>query len=228
VRFTDTLSDPGVVPLAGLTTSHPAGDDDADAVKGIAEPPPAVTETVCAAGAEPPSGAVKLKTLAFSVNGAVTVSVTDTVCGLFDARVELTVTVPPYVPAARPVRFTDTLSDPGVVPLAGLTTSHPAGDDDADAVKGIAEPPPAVTATVCAAGAEPPSAAEKLRLEGAALSAVVTFSVTATDVLSVDVECPAAGRKERGAGTRLPRSPPRDRATQQPSCPSGSISTEPV
>jgi hypothetical protein len=121
-----------------------------------------------------------LKSLAFSVSGAVTVSVTDTVCGLFDARVELTVTVPLYVPAARPVRFTDTLSDPGVVPVGGLTTSQPAGDDDADAVKRIAEPPPAVTPTVCAAGAEPPSAAVKLKTLVSSVSGAVTVSVTDT------------------------------------------------
>ena len=56
---------------------------------------------------------------------AVTVNVTLTVCGLFDAPEDVTVNVPVYVPAASPEGLTLTLTDPGVVPLAGVADSHP-------------------------------------------------------------------------------------------------------
>jgi hypothetical protein len=69
---------------------------------------------------------VKLRELGLTVivGAAVTLSVTETVCGLLEAPEEVTVMVPLWVPALRPAGFTDTLALPGVVPLPGETDSH--------------------------------------------------------------------------------------------------------
>jgi hypothetical protein len=72
-----------------------------------------------------------------------TVKVMFTVCGELEAFAEVMVTVPLYVPAARPVGFTATVSAVGVppvaavVPLVGVTLSQvpPAGVVAAAAVK---------------------------------------------------------------------------------------------
>jgi hypothetical protein len=58
--------------------------------------------------------------------GAVTFKVTGTVTGLLVALAAVTVTLPVYVPAARPVGFTETLTLPGVVPLEGVAESQDA------------------------------------------------------------------------------------------------------
>src|SRR5581483_7073019 len=55
---------------------------------------------------------------------AATVKVTARVCGELPAPVEETVTVPLYVPVARPAGFTPTDRLPGLVPLAGVTLSQ--------------------------------------------------------------------------------------------------------
>jgi hypothetical protein len=51
-------------------------------------------------------------------------SVTATVCGLLPAAAEAMLTRPEYVPAARPVVFTETVSARGVVPLVGVADSQ--------------------------------------------------------------------------------------------------------
>ena len=58
------------------------------------------------------------------MGAAVTISVTGTVFGLFDAPAVVTVTLPLYVPAASPVGLTDTLKLPGVLPLAGVANNQ--------------------------------------------------------------------------------------------------------
>jgi hypothetical protein len=55
---------------------------------------------------------------------AATTSVTGTLSGLFDAPLDANVTVPWYVPGARPVGFTETVSVPGLVLLAGVAESQ--------------------------------------------------------------------------------------------------------
>jgi hypothetical protein len=46
---------------------------------------------------------------------ALTTSVTVALCGMLEAPLDVIVTVPLYVPGARPVGFTETLTVPGVV-----------------------------------------------------------------------------------------------------------------
>lgn len=55
---------------------------------------------------------------------AVTLSVTDTVFGLFEAPDDVMLTVPVYVPAAKAWGLTETLTLPGVLPLAGVAVSQ--------------------------------------------------------------------------------------------------------
>jgi hypothetical protein len=82
----------------------------------------------CAAGAAPPVEAANDRDagLSWRLGCAedVTVKVTATVCGLLEAPVLATVTLPVQVPAAKPVGLTDTLTVPGVLPLAGVADSH--------------------------------------------------------------------------------------------------------
>ena len=64
-----------------------------------------------------------------------TTSVTVVVVGLPVAPEDVTLTVPVYVPAAKPDGFTETLSDPEVVlPLAGLADNQDPPDVVATAV----------------------------------------------------------------------------------------------
>jgi hypothetical protein len=93
------------------------------------------------------------------------------------------VTLPLYVPAVNPAGFTDTLTVPGVAPLAGVALSH------------VAEPV-VVTANIndvlllptvrdCAAGALPPTCAVNESEAGVTVKfgceAAVTVKVTDTD-----------------------------------------------
>jgi len=50
--------------------------------------------------------------------------VTGIVFGLLEAPEDVTVTLPIYVPAARPDGLTETLKLPGVVPLVGIADSQ--------------------------------------------------------------------------------------------------------
>jgi hypothetical protein len=56
--------------------------------------------------------------------GALTVTLTATVCGLLLAPGAVIVIAPLYVLGLNPAGFTDTLKLAGVVPLVGLTTSQ--------------------------------------------------------------------------------------------------------
>jgi hypothetical protein len=88
-----------------------------------------VAETFCEAGVVPPVWYEKVSVVGLSVKLGVedvTLNVTAMVCGLLLAPVAVTVTVPLYVPAARPEVFTPTLTLPGVVPLVGVAVSHAA------------------------------------------------------------------------------------------------------
>lgn len=95
----DTLTVPGVVPLAGVTVSQlPPVVVAPVAVKLIAPGAPA-SAMVCAAGAVPPAGCVKVNPAAVGAGVAVmvpevTVRVTVIVAGLLAALGEVTVTVP--------------------------------------------------------------------------------------------------------------------------------------
>ena len=53
-----------------------------------------------------------------------TMSVTGTVCGLLLASVEEIITFALYVPAVRVAGFTATVTEPGVVPEAGVAETH--------------------------------------------------------------------------------------------------------
>jgi hypothetical protein len=64
-----------------------------------------------------------------------TTSVTGTLCGLFDAPPDVTVTDPEWVPGPNPEGFTPTVNEAGVVPLDGFTVIQE-GDADALNVKG--------------------------------------------------------------------------------------------
>ena len=46
------------------------------------------------------------------------------VVGLPVAPVDVTLTVPVYVPAAKPAGFSETFTVPGVVPLVGVADNH--------------------------------------------------------------------------------------------------------
>jgi len=89
--------------------------------------------------------------------GAVeTVSVTETVCGLLEAPVELIVTFPKYVPVPSPAVLTEMLRYAGVVPALGLTDSQlPPEVVVAEALKARAVPL-LPTATFWTPGAAPP------------------------------------------------------------------------
>jgi hypothetical protein len=65
-------------------------------------------------------------------------SLTGTVCGLFEAPVEVREMLPVYVPAVIPEAFTLTFTVAGVEPVAGLTLSQ--APPDAAAVKFRAVP----------------------------------------------------------------------------------------
>src|SRR2546423_11331280 len=86
---------------------------------------------------------------------AVTVSVTLTVIGVL-VPAGVIVIVPLYVPAARPVVFTDTFRSLGVVPVVASTEKKFAGVAVVPTLNCTAEAPALVTLTFCAAGWLPP------------------------------------------------------------------------
>src|SRR3954469_22000384 len=100
---TDSVA--GAVAVAGVTESHAAS----SATLTFSEPLPAlVTDAVCAAGLEAPCVAVNVRlagvTESAGGGGTATVSVTGIAAGDPVAPPAFTVTVPVYVPAARPDR----------------------------------------------------------------------------------------------------------------------------
>ena len=94
--LTDTLMEPGVVPLAGVALSHAPPVVVVLLVVKLKAAPLLLVVTLCAAGAAPPAWAVKDKVVGASVRegAAVTVRVTGTVNGLFEAPADVTVTFP--------------------------------------------------------------------------------------------------------------------------------------
>ena len=89
-------------------------------------------------------------------SGAVTFRVTLTLVEPGAPPEPATRTVPVYVPVERPAVLIETFTVPGVVPLAGETTSQ-LPVLDAVAVKARAAEPPAVTLSGCDAGAASPA-----------------------------------------------------------------------
>src|SRR4051794_24647441 len=113
-----TVIVPVFVPVAGDRLSHVAL---SDAVQSIDPPPVLLTESVLAAGSDPPAVAVKARLegvtdRAGGVGGS-TVRVTGMVFGEPVAPDAVTVTSVVYVPAARPVVDGVTVMVPAFVPL---------------------------------------------------------------------------------------------------------------
>ena len=149
----------------------------------------AVTVSVCATGAVPPTTALKAKAGApsVSVDTVVTFKVTDTVCVPEAATMEI---VPVHViPAAIP----DWLTETAKVVFVALAVKLPSDDTDnqlllvqlcSDAWAVALVLLAAVTVRVCEAGAVPPAMALKVKAEGLSVSdpvtAAVTFKVTDT------------------------------------------------
>ena len=162
----DTVSVCGAVPDAGVTDSHGAS---SDAVKESVPPPVFVTLSVLVAGLAPPAVAENDRLAGDTeiAGAAATVRVTGICFGEPWVPAEVTVTVPEYVPAARPVVSTDTLRSRGAVPLVGLTDSHGASSET---VKESEPPPVLATLSVLAAGLAAPAVALNARLDGATAS----------------------------------------------------------
>jgi len=188
VGLTETLMEPGVVPLAGVAVSHAPPVVVVLVVVKLRAAPLLLVETLCAAGAAPPACAVNVSVVGLRVRfgrpAAVTVKVTATVRGLLAAPALATETVPEYVPAARPVGLTETLMEPGVVPLAGVAVSHAPPVVVVLVVVKLRAAPLLLVETLCAAGAAPPACAVKVSVVGLRVRlgrpAAVTVKVTAT------------------------------------------------
>jgi hypothetical protein len=119
VVLTLTVRDPFPVPDDGLTLSQAAF---SVALQLSVPEPVLVMVIVWLAGFVPPWTPVNDKFVVLKpmvgVGAAVTVSVTETVCGVFVAPVALIVIIALCVPTARPVLFTLAAKDPPFVPEA--------------------------------------------------------------------------------------------------------------
>ena len=118
----ETVSVAGVVPLVGFNVSH----DPPLVVDGAAVKLTAVvllTARLCEAGGDPPCVKPKARLAGVTVIVAalVTVSVTVTVTEPIEDDMA---TAPMYVPTAIDPGATETVTVPGVVPLAGLAESQ--------------------------------------------------------------------------------------------------------
>ena len=82
------------------------------------------------------------------IGGALTLRVTGMDTGLLEAPLEVIVMAPLYVAGVKLVIFTETVSEPGVLPDVGVTDSQ--DPPEAAAVKARFEPP--VMVTICTAG----------------------------------------------------------------------------
>jgi hypothetical protein len=113
-------------------------------------------------GFVPPCNPDRLRLVGLTVNPAWTVSVTATV-SVAEPAPELTMVIAPwYVPAPRPLEFTETLTTPGIVPEPGLAVSQlafgvavklrPEVDDDRVMLCGDGEDPPNVAETLVLVG----------------------------------------------------------------------------
>src|ERR1051326_6515114 len=89
--------------------------------------------------------------------GAGTVRVAETIFGDPVTPAAVTVTVPVYAPAAIPVAFAATLTEPAFVPDDGETVSQAAL---LAATHGIVPPPAFAIETLCGAGFAAPAVAE--------------------------------------------------------------------
>ena len=159
-----TVIVPALVPLPGERLSQLAL---SDAVQSIDPPPVLVTDSVLAAGLDPPCVALNDRLAGDTDNaGGVagsTVSVTAIVFGDPDAPAAVTVTSVVYVPAARPLIDGVAVIVPALVPLPGERLSQLALSD---AVQSIDPPPALLTDSVLAAGLDPPCVALNDRLAG--------------------------------------------------------------
>src|SRR3954470_4215591 len=187
-----TVIVPVFVPLAGDRLSHVAL---SAAVQSIDPPPVLLTDSVLAAGSEPPAVAVKARLPGVTDSaggvGGSTVRVTGMVLGEPVAPEAVTVTSVGYVPAARPVIDGVTVIVPALVPLVGDSLSQAA---PSEAVQSIDPPPVLLTASVLAAGLEPPSVAVKDRLAGDTVSVggVAGSTVKVTGIVLGEPPAPLA------------------------------------
>jgi hypothetical protein len=126
--LTDRVLSPAPVPLAGLNVSQAAS---SDAVHVRVPPPVFEMPSVWFAGFAAPCCPENVNDVADSpiAGGTVTVRVTLAVVGLLDAPAAVSVIAPLYVPALRPLVFTDSVIAPAPVPLAGVSVSHPASSE---------------------------------------------------------------------------------------------------
>ena len=128
--FAVTVSEPVPVPDAGETASHAAG---LEAFQFSVPVPELLMLTDCAGGLDPPCVPEKLRLVGASpmvgINGAVSVRVTVTVCGVLVAPVAATVTGAEYVPADIPAVLTENVTEPAPVPLRTLGVNHGALSD---------------------------------------------------------------------------------------------------
>ncbi len=173
----ETTTVEAVEPLLGLTESQlPPELVETEVFNDNAEPL-VVTFTFCGA-TEPPFAELNVNELGFSASagfvtggGAVTCSVMPTLCGLLDAPLAVTITVPIYVPVASPVGSAETVTSRGVVPPEGRAESQlPPEAVDTLVVKLVAAPL-LVTWNVCCGGAIPLDV--KLSIAGLTVSIVV-------------------------------------------------------
>lgn len=121
-------------------------------------------------------GGLKSGTYCDCVLWGVTVSETDTTW-LVPVCLEMTRTVPVYVPAASPATLAETNAEPGVVPARGITWIH---DPLLVANHSPAVEPGVTMMSDCTGGFDPLSTAIKLRLVGVTVSARAALAEEAT------------------------------------------------
>jgi hypothetical protein len=167
--FTDTDTEAGAVPAAGVAASHDAS---SDVVKLSVPPPVLATASDCAGGAAPPSTAVNARLAGVTESaggcGGATVRVTGTCFGEPLTPADVTVTVAVYVPAASPATLTEAVRSAGAEPLPGVTDSH---DASSLAVNDRVPPPVLLTDSVLVAGLDPPAVALNASDDGVTASA---------------------------------------------------------
>ena len=100
------------------------------------------------------------------MGAAVTVRVTETVCGLLLALGAVTTIAPAYIPGLNPAGFTETLKVAGVVPLVEVTETQFPPDAVTDRLKAA---PALVTLIVFEAGVLWPGCHAKARDDGDAV-----------------------------------------------------------
>lgn len=154
---------------------------DTDAVKACADPSLAVTFTFC----EFPVDELKLSvfgdTESVGIGGGElvpTLNVTLTVCGLLLAPEAVTVTVPMYAPAARPVGSAVTVTPIGVLPPGGVADNQLPPDTVETPVVNARDAPLLVTWKLCVARGVP----LKLKVNAAGLTVIEPGGGVAAEV----------------------------------------------